>query len=393
MFSWPPATTISLSPQAMVWAASMTDLRPEPHTALMVSAGVSWATPAFIMAWRAGFWPTPAASTWPMMTSPIWSACRPARAMASRITMLPSSVAGVLASAPPNLPTAVRAAETMTMSSMVIPSCCDFKKNGPAACSRTDGEGTKKLCRCYVSTIHSAFAASATQKTGANQSRAPAQGPPRRAGSVPLPAARSARERGGKERKRHRGVFRWISGLLLHVAARAPARWLETGCPCRSPWAQPPACRRGIGATRTSRSTSFRGAPARHRARRPASWAACRRRGSSGCACPWRRVDDAAMWPEAPMTKRFLPGSTWVEAVGSVDGHDVVFARAIDVHRQLQARQVILLAAHGELAGLDQVVFRGKSCAGTRRRTARAGWCCRCSSRADRTVEASPPLR
>jgi hypothetical protein len=34
------------------------------------------------------------------------------------MTMAPSSVAGTLASEPPNLPTAVRAAATMTMSSM-----------------------------------------------------------------------------------------------------------------------------------------------------------------------------------------------------------------------------------------------------------------------------------
>src|SRR5256885_9590974 len=76
MFSWPPATTISLSPVATAWAASITAFRPEPQTALMVRAGVSLATPAFIMAWRAGFWPAPAASTWPMMTSPTWSVDR-----------------------------------------------------------------------------------------------------------------------------------------------------------------------------------------------------------------------------------------------------------------------------------------------------------------------------
>jgi hypothetical protein len=35
----------------------------------------------------------------------------------------PSSVAGTLASEPPNLPTAVRAAETMTMSSICLLSC------------------------------------------------------------------------------------------------------------------------------------------------------------------------------------------------------------------------------------------------------------------------------
>ena len=44
-----------LAAQAVAWAASITALRPEPHTALMVSAGVSLATPAFIEAWRAGF--------------------------------------------------------------------------------------------------------------------------------------------------------------------------------------------------------------------------------------------------------------------------------------------------------------------------------------------------
>jgi hypothetical protein len=42
MFSWPPATTISLSPQATAWAASITAFRPEPQTALMVSAGFPW---------------------------------------------------------------------------------------------------------------------------------------------------------------------------------------------------------------------------------------------------------------------------------------------------------------------------------------------------------------
>ncbi len=46
MFSWPPATTMSLSPQATACAASMTALRPEPQTALMVRPGTSLGTPA-----------------------------------------------------------------------------------------------------------------------------------------------------------------------------------------------------------------------------------------------------------------------------------------------------------------------------------------------------------
>ena len=118
MFSCPPAMTMSLSPQATDCAANITAFRPEPQTALMVSAGVSLARPAFITAWRAGFWPTPAASTWPRMTSPTTSAARPLRSSRLLMTMLPSSVAGVLAREPPNLPTAVRAAATITISSI-----------------------------------------------------------------------------------------------------------------------------------------------------------------------------------------------------------------------------------------------------------------------------------
>ena len=41
MFSWPPAMTISLSPSRIACAASITALRPEPQTLLMVIAGTS----------------------------------------------------------------------------------------------------------------------------------------------------------------------------------------------------------------------------------------------------------------------------------------------------------------------------------------------------------------
>ncbi len=63
MFSWPPATTISLSPVTTAWCASITDFRPEPQTALMVRPGTALGRPALSSAWRAGFWPAPAAST------------------------------------------------------------------------------------------------------------------------------------------------------------------------------------------------------------------------------------------------------------------------------------------------------------------------------------------
>src|SRR5512133_331190 len=55
-----------------------------------------------------------------MMTSPTCVGSTLARVSASLMTIEPSSGAATLASAPPNLPMAVRTAETMTMSSMGV---------------------------------------------------------------------------------------------------------------------------------------------------------------------------------------------------------------------------------------------------------------------------------
>ena len=73
MLSWPPAITISASPSRIACAASITAFRPEPQTLLIVSAGTLCGRPALMTVWRAGFWPEPAVSTWPRITSPIWS--------------------------------------------------------------------------------------------------------------------------------------------------------------------------------------------------------------------------------------------------------------------------------------------------------------------------------
>jgi len=111
--SWPPATTMSASPCAIDWAPSIAALSPEPQTLLMVIAGIMCGRPALIAAWRAGFWPTPAASTWPMITSDTWSGATPARSSTLRMMSAPRSAAGVLARLPPNLPIGVRAAPTI----------------------------------------------------------------------------------------------------------------------------------------------------------------------------------------------------------------------------------------------------------------------------------------
>ena len=77
MFSCPPAMMMSASPALIACAARCVALSPEPHTLLMVIAGTMSGRPARIAAWRAAFWPTPAVSTWPRMTSEICSGLRP----------------------------------------------------------------------------------------------------------------------------------------------------------------------------------------------------------------------------------------------------------------------------------------------------------------------------
>ena len=120
MLSCPPAMTISESPSRIACAASITAFRPEPQTLLMVIAGTPLGSPDLITDWRAGFCPAPACSTWPRITSLICSPDSLARLSSSTITAAPSSGAGVLAKAPPNLPTAVRVAATITISVMSI---------------------------------------------------------------------------------------------------------------------------------------------------------------------------------------------------------------------------------------------------------------------------------
>src|SRR3970282_1339156 len=59
MLSCPPATTQWASPALMAWAPSITALRPEPQTLLMVTAPTLGSIPALIWAWRAGARPWP----------------------------------------------------------------------------------------------------------------------------------------------------------------------------------------------------------------------------------------------------------------------------------------------------------------------------------------------
>ncbi len=84
---------------------------PERHTLLTVTAGTSMGMPPLTAAWRAGFWPWPAVSTWPMTTWSTWSGGMPARSRAAAMANPPRSAAVKDASAPDSLPIGVRADE------------------------------------------------------------------------------------------------------------------------------------------------------------------------------------------------------------------------------------------------------------------------------------------
>ena len=66
--SIPPATTSSHSPARISWSARAIAFRPERQTLFTVRAGTDIGTPPLTAAWRAGIWPAPACSTWPMIT-------------------------------------------------------------------------------------------------------------------------------------------------------------------------------------------------------------------------------------------------------------------------------------------------------------------------------------
>ena len=87
---------------------------PDKHILLIVSAGTSQPMPAATAAWRAGIWPAPAVSTWPMITYSTREAGTLAFSSAPAIAMAPRSLAEKSFSEPINLPIGVRAPATIT---------------------------------------------------------------------------------------------------------------------------------------------------------------------------------------------------------------------------------------------------------------------------------------
>src|SRR5574341_998677 len=92
----------------------MTAFRPDPQTLLIVVAFTVSGSPAPFAAWRAGAWPRPAVSTFPMITSSTVSGWTFALCRASLITMLPRTVALRGLNTPFRFPIGVRTAPAIT---------------------------------------------------------------------------------------------------------------------------------------------------------------------------------------------------------------------------------------------------------------------------------------
>ena len=117
--SSPPATATSVVPLATDWLARASACRPEAQKRLTVMALVATGRPAPSATWRAMLRPcAPSGMAQPRMRSSTRAGSRPgALAIASRTAVMASSSGGVSRRPPRGaLPTAVRAAETMTAS-------------------------------------------------------------------------------------------------------------------------------------------------------------------------------------------------------------------------------------------------------------------------------------
>src|SRR5262249_23188707 len=124
MDSVPPATIVCAKPHMTRSAAYAMACSPDEQNRLSVTAGALTGMPARRLAIRATFMPCSASGiAHPRITSSISAASMPgARRIASAIATAPSSSGRAPRSVPPGaLPTAVRAADTITASCMPIP--------------------------------------------------------------------------------------------------------------------------------------------------------------------------------------------------------------------------------------------------------------------------------
>src|SRR5664279_3522544 len=233
------------------------------------------------------------------MTSPIWSPLSLARSSSAVMTAAPSSGAGVLPRAPPNLPTAVRAAATMTMSFMSSPVSrwWDAPEPARAAAPRLDRD-----------------AESGPRDAGGSWRFLFDVTPGRRLDRLPSPVA------GGLGR-----------GDELAAEGLEPARPVG-----------PPAAGVLIG----------RGKPVFGRSRQASAVA-----DPVAALVLQRRVDDAGNVAGSAEHEAALALEDLGASIGARPRHDVVFARRVDVGRRVDATEIDPFTTDDRLAGLDQVVF------------------------------------
>src|ERR1700752_2218617 len=110
----PPAAATSILPSRISCATETMACAPEPQTRLTVIAGVVTGNPAWTPAWRAGFFFSPACTTFPMTTVSTSSGRIPARATAPPIAAAPSAGAGTSLRLPAKVPIAVRTGSAKT---------------------------------------------------------------------------------------------------------------------------------------------------------------------------------------------------------------------------------------------------------------------------------------
>ena len=122
--STPPATTTSASPARTIWEASMIADIPEAHRRLTVRPGTESGYPASSQAIRATLrFSSPAPLALPRITSSTTPGSSiPARSRAARRVSAARSSGRTEESAPPYLPTGVRAPPTRNACSMPLPS-------------------------------------------------------------------------------------------------------------------------------------------------------------------------------------------------------------------------------------------------------------------------------
>ena len=147
MFSAPPARPKPASPSISDCTTEMIACTPDPQSRLTFIAGTLLGMPACIAATRLRYISLGSVlMTWPKATWPICAAATPDLSSAALATTVPRSIGVVPASAPPNVPMAVRAPPRMTMSVMDAYPLCGASLAQQRA-RKSQNVAARQICR------------------------------------------------------------------------------------------------------------------------------------------------------------------------------------------------------------------------------------------------------